>query len=356
MNKIFVFLPNLSGGGVERTLLNLSEYFHTKKYQINLVVGENSGQFSNLVGDIPLINLGAKSAFSSLIPLIKLLRNEKPTYILTGMPHANAVLILASIFSGFKGKIVISVHENPYTIHSNKTFYERCILFLCKYIYRYAHGFIAVSSELSKAYEQRIKYLPLNKIVIPNPILKKINLSRRASVESSQIINIVSAGRLSYEKNFELLINAFSDLPDKAKYSLRIYGEGAYKRQLEDLIVDLKLPKYIQLEGFSNSLANELRKADLFILTSFWEGFGNVLVEALNEGCQVISSDCQSGPREILENGRWGQLFPVNDKDALVNAIIKFKVKPIPLGLSNHLQRYTYEEVGNQYDAFLRKL
>jgi glycosyltransferase involved in cell wall biosynthesis len=270
--------------------------------------------------------------------------------------YKRQVLILASIFSGFKGKIVISVHENPYTIHSNKTFYEKCILFLCRFIYRYAHGFIAVSTELKKAYETRIKYLPSKRIVIANPILKQINLSKRSLVESNQVINIVSAGRLSYEKNFQFLIHAFSDLPNKAKFRLKIFGEGEFKSQLEALIVELNLSEYIQLEGFSNSLANELRKADLFILTSFWEGFGNVIVEALNEGCQVISSDCQSGPREILENGKWGQLFPVNDKDALVNAIVNFKIKPIPSGLSKHLEKYTYEEVGRQYDTFLRKL
>lgn len=357
--KIVFFLPNLSGGGVEKSLLNLSGYFQSTKQNILLIVGENSGSFSSKIVDYPHKILGASSAIKSIIPLIKFLKKEKPGCVITGMPHANAILILASIFSGFKGKIVVGVHENPYTNHANKTLYERSILFICKYLYRYANGFIAVSNELLITYEKRISHLPKRRQVIANPILKQINYSRKISMNEDKpsIINLISAGRLSYEKNFQLLIHAFSELPNREKYRLKIFGEGELEKQLHDLIIQLNLSEFIQLAGFTNTLENELAQADIFILTSLWEGFGNVLVEALNAGCQIISSDCESGPREILENGRWGYLFPVNDKKALINSIVN--IQPIEYTESEinaHLEKFTFDKVGKEYDYFLFNL
>nr|WP_241878977.1 glycosyltransferase [Psychrobacter sp. PraFG1]UNK05619.1 glycosyltransferase [Psychrobacter sp. PraFG1] len=134
---------------------------------------------------------------------------------------------------------------------------------------------------------------------------------------------VLAVGRLTHQKDFATLIHAFKKVLKNKACNLIILGEGELRCELEKLIKDLNLQDNVQLPGFVNNPYAWMSKADLFVLSSIYEGFGNVLVEAMACGTPVVSTDCPSGPSEILENGRWGSLVPTNDPDSLAEAILK---------------------------------
>ncbi|MCK4815270.1 glycosyltransferase, partial [bacterium] len=128
---------------------------------------------------------------------------------------------------------------------------------------------------------------------------------------------ILAVGSFKDQKDHESLIRAFAKLQNSLSATLVIVGEGPLRPKLEDLIAELSLEKSVKLPGFFANPYLWYRDADLFVLSSLYEGFGNVIVEALECGVPVVSTDCLSGPREILEDGKYGRLVPVGDVDAL---------------------------------------
>ena len=155
--------------------------------------------------------------------------------------------------------------------------------------------------------------------------------TRPAQQGTSRLVRIVSAGRLNHEKGFHLLISAVDELRRRCpELELRValLGEGPHRAKLEQQVIDLKLSGIVKLPGFQENAAAWYRSADLFVLPSLMEGMPNVLLEAMACGTPVISSNCHSGPAEILENGRLGELVAVNDVDALLKALIKCVQQP----------------------------
>lgn len=351
--KLILFIPNLSGGGAERVFVNLAEIFTERGIDVELVVGNAVGELAPFVKNIKVIDLQSSSVIRSIIPLIRHIQKSKPNIILSGMAHANLAAIIATKSSFTRCKVISSVHENIFFASKHISFYEKFILTSLKFAYFFCNGFTAVSRDLLISSERYYIYcLPHQRTFIYNPIIKDLGLINSRKfwyLDTGKPFKIISAGRLSLQKNFSVLIKAFSKLEDKRNFTLTIYGEGPERSALEKLISDLQLEELIKLPGYTHNLADELAQSDLFVMTSLWEGFGNVLVEALAAGCQVISSDCESGPREILSDGKYGQLIPVNDVDALVKAINKARSGPKPLFGLDMLKPFTFKSVGNQY-------
>ena len=132
---------------------------------------------------------------------------------------------------------------------------------------------------------------------------------------------ILSVGRLENQKNFSLLIRSFSQLSNLRDTKLVILGEGSLRNSLQLLVNDLELTSRVSMPGWTDNPYAFMSRADVFVLSSIWEGFGIVFIEALSCGCKVISTDCPTGPREVLGHGRFGTLVPVNDEQAMSNAI-----------------------------------
>lgn len=150
--------------------------------------------------------------------------------------------------------------------------------------------------------------------------------TRPAQRESSRLVRIVSAGRLNHEKGFHLLMSAVDELRRRCpnlELRVALLGEGPHRAKLEQQVIDLTLSDSVKLPGFQDNAAAWYRSADLFVLPSLMEGMPNVLLEAMACSTPVISSNCHSGPAEILENGRLGELVAVNDVDSLLNGLLK---------------------------------
>ena len=167
---------------------------------------------------------------------------------------------------------------------------------------------------------------------------------------------ILSVGRLVPLKNHPFLIESFNDVYAQNKnVRLIIVGEGPESQRLYEMISILNLEKVIKFVNFQNNIHPYYANADVFALTSNWEGFGNVIVEALSAGLPVVATDCPGGPRMILEDGKYGQLVPVGDKKLFVNALIDALEKPIPDRdvLRNYAENYTVSRIASSYYKLL---
>jgi glycosyltransferase involved in cell wall biosynthesis len=164
----------------------------------------------------------------------------------------------------------------------------------------------------------------------------------------------IAIGRMVPQKNFSLLIDSFSLVNKEVDSKLIILGEGPLRPDLEKQIVALGLSKNIFLEGFVSNPYQYIANADVFVLTSLWEGFGNVLVESLSFGLQVVSTDCNSGPSEVLENGKYGFISTTFHKFEIARLMIEAANNPINSNLLIERGRYfSIEKASKEYKAFL---
>ena len=198
--------------------------------------------------------------------------------------------------------------------------------------------------------------------VIPNPVLPTFHsLLKSEKINDEWLANpklkiILSVGRLVAYKNHPFLIESFNDLYAQNKNArLIIVGEGPESQRLYEIVNKFNLEKVVKFVSFQNNVHPYYANADAFAFTSNWEGFGNVIVEALSAGLPVVATDCPGGPRMILEDGKYGQLVPVGNKKFFVKALIDALEKPIPDRdvLRNYAENYTVSKIASSYYKLL---
>lgn len=329
MLKISIVLPNLKFGGAERLHLNLARDWVERGFNVEFILMKNEGDFIPLVPkEVKIVNLGVSRLRSIVFPLAAYFRKSKPDYILAAMWPLTSYATMSWILSGKIGKIFLSEHV-LLTISASKEI-KVPLLYLkifIKLTHSFASGVIAVSKGVR---DDLLKISNLgNKIkVIYNPAAIGIPYYRESkSVRiklwgAKQQYNVLSVAELKEEKDHETLIKSFYLLPKDLNVKLIILGDGGCRKDLQSLIKTLKLLDKVELPGFVRDPYPWYRSADLFVLSSKWEGFGNVIVEALECGVPVVSTDCPTGPREILDHGRYGDLVPVGDPVEMSNAIL----------------------------------
>jgi glycosyltransferase involved in cell wall biosynthesis len=351
--KVSLFIPSLRGGGAEKMFINLANEFVERGIDVDLVLAQKEGPYLKDVSDkVDIVDLKSRRVLFSLFPLIKYLRKEKPSVVLSTLNHANIIILIAKIFSFSKAKIIIRI-PNYFSISA-----ENKIKILAKIFYKRADKIIAISKGIKGDLISTLK-IKENKIkVIYNPIFKKniIQKSKEKNVHSwlkeKNIPIILGVGRLTEQKDFSTLIRAFYKLRKKREVKLIILGEGEKRKELEKLIKELKLENDVSMPGFVNNPYSYMKKADVFVLSSGWEGFGNVIVEAMTCGTSIVSTNCLSGPSEILSNGKYGKLVPVGNINKLTEAIEETLDNPIDKKI---LQKRAMDfSVGKITDEYLK--
>jgi glycosyltransferase involved in cell wall biosynthesis len=328
--RIAFFLPALHGGGAERVMLNLAGAFaEDKNLTIDLVLAQAEGM---LVSDIPpgvrLVNLNASRLITCLPQLINYLHREKPKAMLSAMCHANVIAVLAKKIADSQTRLVISEHGmiSKRAKHSSR-YRERLLPYLMRCFYPLADKVVAVSKGVA---DDLIKTLGLSSHsvrVIYNPVISERLFASSLEKVSHRWLGperpaiILAVGRLVPEKDFATLIQAFALLRKWQQAKLIILGEGPERQKLSALIRTLNLDDEVDLPGFVANPYPYMRQTNLLVLSSLFEGLGNVLIEALAVGTPVVATDCPGGPAEILENGRWGKLVPLGDTNALAEAM-----------------------------------
>ena len=325
--RIALFIPSLIVGGVERVMLNLARGFVEREIKVDLVVANAEGPFlSHVPNEVRVINLEARRVLKSLPGLVRYLRQEQPISLLSSLDHANVVALLAKKIAKVPTRVVVSVHTHS---GMSKNLKEKLMPYWIRPFYPSATAIVAVSQGLA---EDRIRLarLPTEKVkVIYNPVVTPELYTRAEEPINHPWFTpgeppvILGVGSLKSVKDFPLLIRAFALVRKHRPARLMILGEGEERKKLESLIYELDLQKDVSLPGYIENPYKYMKYSRVFVLSSKWEGLPTVLIEAMALGTPVISTDCPSGPNEILENGKWGTLVPVGDVDALAKAIMK---------------------------------
>ena len=250
--------------------------------------------------------------FFSIIPLFNLMKNKNPDILIVHL--LSFIPLTLSIFFKFNTKIILRVSGFP------KLNFLRKLLWQLNS--KKIEKIICPTRETMKLLIEK-KVFPQEKIIfIEDPIIEISKISTLRNEEIPNILKnkkfILSIGRLSKQKNFKLLINFFEDEAKKDEnLFLVIAGEGEKRKSLEALIVNKKIKDKVFLLGYKKNIHNLLKSCYCFILSSLWEDPGFVLIEAAANNAIIISSDCKSGPKEILDNGKGGFLFNSNNLSSL---------------------------------------
>jgi glycosyltransferase involved in cell wall biosynthesis len=327
---IALYLPTLCGGGAERVMVTLANGFADQGLQVDLVLAKAEGSYlADVSPSVRVVDLGASRVLASLPGLVRYLRRERPAALLSAMGHANVVAVAARWLSRVPTRLVVSEHANfllsrQYT----KIVFAHAMAPLMRWAYPHADGVVAVSGGVADDLARTIGLLRKRITVVYNPVVTATLLDQVAAHLEHPWFGagvppvVLGVGRLTAQKDFLSLIRAFAKVRAQRPCRLVILGEGELRGELEALVTSLGLSADVALPGFADNPFAWMRQASLFVLSSAFEGFGNVLVEAMACGTPVVSTDCPSGPTEILENGRWGRLVPVGDVDALAGAML----------------------------------
>lgn len=330
---LLIFLPSAHGGGAQRVMVEVAHHIKLTGKSVRVAVPNLEGAMGQLLterlGQDSLINMNHKGVARSLPSLVRILKELQPSTFLTGLRHGNVAGVVASILSGFSGRLVLSEHNTLSRITSGKgsSIKEQLLHKLLPAAYKKADHIIAVSQGVKRdIIRLGIGHDKIS--VIYNPV---VNPEMQALASDEQMLPpwmqskaaplIIGLGRLTEQKDFATLLEAFALVRRRQPCRLTILGEGPERRELVNLSVRLGVDSDFDLPGFVSNPYAYLAKADVMVLSSRWEGFGNVLVEALSFGVPVVATDCEHGPAEILDGGRYGRLIPIANAEALATAI-----------------------------------
>jgi glycosyltransferase involved in cell wall biosynthesis len=344
--RIAFFLPTLDGGGAERVVLNLLEGMVKLDIPVDLVVASAEGAYLHQVPDrVRLIDLAAGRVVKAILPLSRYLKETNPIGLVSNMRHANVAAIVAKSLSGIDTKLVVVDHETLSASRSN-LLRNKFILPMMKLLYPHADTIVGVSQGVATDLDTRMGFKPGRVKVIYNPVVDRQLISKSQTTLEHPWFHtgsppvFLGVGRLSEQKDFLNLINAFALLRQKRPARLIILGEGESRSELEAAIATLNISADVSLPGFVDNPYAYMACASAFILSSRWEGLPTVLIEAMACGCPVVATDCPSGPDEILGSGKYGDLVPVEDAPALSRAMER--VLDLPASRESLVARGTY--------------
>lgn len=326
--RLALFLPSLRGGGAERVMVHLARGFAERGFQVDLVLAKAEGPYlAEVPPSVRVVDLRASRVLFSLPGLVRYLRKERPYALLSALNHANVIVCLAHRLARVPSRLVISEH-NTLSASRPQNARGRLLPWFMRWTYPWADAVIAVSQGVAEDLVRTLGISAERVKVIYNPVVDDDLLTKSKEpldhpwfTEGAPPV-ILGVGRLTEQKDFPNLIRAFALVRAQRPARLMILGEGELRPQLEALVHELGLQDDVALPGFVENPYAYMARAAVFVLSSRWEGLGVALIEAMASGTPVVSTDCPSGPREILEDGRWGRLVPVGDVDALAEAIV----------------------------------
>lgn len=357
--KITIMFQSFHSGGVEQILINIANEL-CNYHEITVVTMNAEGELkTSLSESIRIVDFKKKKAIKTIGPLIKYIKSNKPDIILSAKHFINIAVLISNMMLSKKIKVIATVHGQLGT-----NIKDIMMKLFIKTIYPLSDCIICVSNGVAEEMSTIINDRYSEKIkVIYNPVIDKqfiYKVNESNSIELEKPSNekwIVSIGRISKEKNLELLIKSFNKIPDKENTKLIIIGDGPEKENIENLVFKLGLEKEVIFKGYQKNPYIYLKNADVFVLSSDREGLPTVLIEALFFKVHIVSTDCKSGPREILSNGKYGKLVPVNDSDKLAVAIDEQLNSKIKNGFDQKiLEPFTLDTVMKSYRRIIKEM
>jgi glycosyltransferase involved in cell wall biosynthesis len=339
---IALFVSNLGGGGAQRKMVVLANAFVARGLRVDLIAAESGGVLQDQVDSrIRVVSLGnawqglpgiaSKKRWrmrAAIRPLVRYLRDERPDVLMATSDSVNAAAVVGVQRAGGGTRLVLRIDNLPSRgLATQGSWSQRRRMRSARRLFPQADRIVAISHGVGEDALAwgfcRAEQLH----VIHNPALER-DLEKRALespghpwLASAGSPVVLGVGRLVPQKDFATLLRAFARVRTRTDARLVILGEGRERAHLEQLADELGIADHVDLPGSDPNPPACMARASVFVLSSAWEGFGNVLVEALATGCPVVSTACPSGPSEILVEGRFGRLVPVGDARALAAAI-----------------------------------
>jgi glycosyltransferase involved in cell wall biosynthesis len=356
--KIAIFIQSLGIGGAERMAINLIKGLMQQGLQVDLLLADCSGGLlSEVPAQVTIIDLKGKRVLFSLFPLVRYLRTRHPDLLYGIQTHTSLIAVWAVRLARVHTRLVISIHNMLSTqLAAVPTMRNKIIVRLASLFFGLADGAICVSQGVAEDFIKTTGMPPQKTHVVYNPVVfpgfdqaAREPISHPWFAPGNEPV-ILAVGRLVVQKDYPTLLRAFSIVNKKRPVHLLILGEGQERDRLEALIQELGISENVQMPGFVKNPYAYMARARLLVLSSRWEGFGNVLAEALASGTPVVSTDCKSGPGEILAEGRFGRLVPVGDAQALAAAMLEtLQTPPDQAMLRQRAQDFTLEKSVKEY-------
>lgn len=335
---IACFLATSGHSGVDRIAKNLLPALARAGYSVDLLKIRRHGP--NLPDDIPglrVIEFKARHVYTAFPELLSYLKNQAPEVLLTDKDRVNRTAIFACLFSGAKTRLAVRIGTTVSVNLTSRRWLERWIQTLSmRFLYRRAHAILMPSADAADDFAQTIGLSSERISVVRSPIVtpQLLALAERPPTHpwltDKQAPVILGVGELGSRKDFATLIRAFALLRHQRECRLIILGRGRQQDRLLALAQELGVAQDVDMPGFSDNPYSSMRVADLFVLSSRWEGLAVALVEALALGTPTISTDCPGGSREVLQSGRFGPLVPIGDATTLAEAMVRVLNDPLP--------------------------
>ena len=324
-----ILLPTLRGGGAERLHLNLAREWIAVGIGVEIVLLKREGELLDLVPDgVTIHDLDVTRIRSSVFPLRKYLASTKPDITIAAMWPLTLAAVAAWRLAGRPGRLLISDHTQLSIACPKELGTPSWLLrWSIRLLYPLASRVVAVSKGVKEdicrlgGIDPSLVSVIYNPTALDVPPADDVHLRAQRLWGDVQCLKILAVGTLKTQKDHATLLHAFALLPVSLKPKLIVLGSGPLLDELLALRHQLGLEDNVHFAGFTRDPSDWYRTADLFVLSSRWEGFANVIVEALSFGLPVVSTNCPSGPSEILEDGRFGTLVEPGNPTALAEAI-----------------------------------
>ena len=329
--RIALFFSTSGHSGVDRTAKLLIPEFIKLGHQVDLLKVRKHGPDIYPMNNLNIIDLGTSHTMPALGPVKRYLKSVNPDVLLADKDRCNRVALLAKILSKSSTRIVVSSGTIMSENLKNRSWLEGVFhRFSFNYLYPKAHAIITPSKDaatdlaaLSKLSEEQITVVPLP--IIADDLLamasEPVDHDFLHDGNKDNVPVIISVGELTERKDQTTQLKAFALLVQKRPCKFFILGKGKDEPMLKALCKELGIQNHVSFLGYQDNPYKYLNKADVFIHTATFEGFGMVMVEALALGKPVVAANCAGGPAEILQNGKLGVLVPVHDEQALALGI-----------------------------------
>lgn len=341
--RLAVILASLGGGGMERMRIHLVKEWARQGIEVDLVLSGANGPLRDQVpAEVQVFEVASRHPALFPFGLRRYLNSRRPTHLLSAGNDINALTLLVASRLRTQIPIVVSVHNHLSSelalTKGLKRIEALAVAWVLTRVIQRARGVIAVSEGVGEDLKAHIPLRNGQLHVIYNPVVTAETRERLAASLSDCPVPtgtpwILFVGRFVHQKGLDVLMDALKRIKDRTRAHLVLMGEGPLKSEMVSKVAALGLSDRVHLVGFQSNPLPWMRETNVVVLPSRHEGLGNVLIEAMACGTQIVASDCPSGPAEILVHGRYGQLVPVDDADSLAEALLRsldgrFRVPP----------------------------
>lgn len=364
MPKILIFIPTLGGGGAERTIVNLAKSLNAMNYSIVIVVAKDSEKNyeEHFPNTIKIIRLHCKKTKYSFLKLIYHLRKENPTIIFSTLNFSNIYAYFANVLSCKHISIVLREATHRF-LSGEVSLINKLIT---NYVYNKASKVVALSEGVK---DELVDVFKINKkkiSVIYNPVdIISINRMKDEPVYDFDFLKhtnvLIYAGRFHPQKDLFTLLKACKILKDRLPFKLLLLGEGSQEGLLKEYCNTNNLNEHVWFLGFKKNPYKYISRSDVLVLSSSSEGFGHVIVEAMALGIPVISTNCPSGPMEIIRNNEYGELVEIGNYKELASKILYImtnseRKNELKILGQERAKDFALNKIGQEYHKMFREL